>query len=318
VTAFLFSADTTRFSINLGASVPEAEHIKVQTLTSALNDKWQDSNGDQVFAMAMTWALCYSSTFIKLVMRNGSIHPYMVEPGSMGVLREDTPYTDRQEALVQTYYITKSDLARRLYGHPKRKSIMDRISASQHAPSQVPEGLDRIVMSQTNPTIYGTINLDLYGYNRMKARVAEDTIEMRELYLWNDEIDDYQVVTIADPDVIIYDRPGEQLFMKGELPFIQITPNPQYDYYWGQSEVQKLVHLQQMRNKRMAEILDFLGNFSNIFRDIMSYTNSSFLDMSDPSTIDPNSIILTQVVCDNVVIFDKLNELVKLLNCFIQ
>jgi len=102
--------------------------------------------------------------------------------------------------------------------------------------------------------------------------VAEDTVEMRELYLWNDEIDDYQVVTIAEPDVIIYDRPGEQLFMKGELPFIQITPNPQYDYYWGQSEVQKLIFLQQMRNKRMTEILDLLSKQVNPPTALMGFT----------------------------------------------
>mgnify|MGYP003339425236 FL=1 len=81
----------------------------------------------------------------------------------------------------------------------------------------------------------------------------------RSLYVWDDEIQDYQVVTRADPDVIIYDRPNEQLFLKGELPFIQVCPTPQFDYYWGQSEVQKLIYLQQMRNRRMAEILDLLS-----------------------------------------------------------
>jgi hypothetical protein len=78
---------------------------------------------------------------------------------------------------------------------------------------------------------------------------------MTELWVWNDETKDYQVVTKADPDVIIYDRPGESMFLKGELPFVQICPNPLYDYYWGASEVQRLVYLQQLRNKRMTEIL---------------------------------------------------------------
>jgi hypothetical protein len=184
----------------------------------------------------------------------------MVEPGAMGVLREDVPYLDRQEAFKQKYYITKSELLARLYSHPKRDSIMQRITASYNPPmSDVPEGVDRIVMSQTNPTIYGTVNLDLYGMNRYKARVAEDTVEMTELWLWNDETEDYQVVTIANPDVIIYDREGEKVFLKGECPFIQISPNPQYDYFWGQSEVQRLIFLQQMRNRRMTEILDLLS-----------------------------------------------------------
>jgi hypothetical protein len=259
LTSFLYSAETTRFSINVGASVADQEHIKIPRLTLALNDEWLNSNADQVFSSALTWALCFNTTFIKLVYNNG-IHPYMVEPASMGVLREDTPYTDRQEAIVQTYYITKSELYNRLYSHPKRESIVKRITTSVHTKTEdIPEGVDRIIMSQSNPTIYGNVNLDLFGMNRYKARVAEETVKMYELWVWNDEIEDYQCVTMADPDVFIYDRPGASMFLKGELPFVQICPNPQFDYYWGQSEVQRLIFLQQLRNNRMTEILDLLS-----------------------------------------------------------
>ena len=263
LTSFLYSAETTRFSINVGASVPDQEQIKVPRLTLALNDEWLNSNADQVFSSALTWALVFNSTFIKLVYNKG-IHPYMVEPASIGVLREDTPYTDRQEALVHTYYITKSELYARLYSHPKREQIVKRISTSVHTKTEdLPEGVDRIIMSQSNPTIYGNVNLDLFGMNRYKARVAEETVKMHELWVWNDETEDYQVITMADPDVFIYDRPGKEIFLKGELPFVQICPNPQFDYYWGQSEVQRLVFLQQLRNNRMTEILDLLSKQVN-------------------------------------------------------
>jgi hypothetical protein len=263
LTSFLYSAETTRFSINVGASVPDQEHIKIPRLTLALNDEWLNSNADQVFSSALTWALCFNSTFIKLVYNNG-IHPYMVEPASMGVLREDTPYTDRQEALVQTYYITKSELYNRLYSHPKRESIVKRITTSVHTKTEdLPEGVDRIIMSQSNPTIYGNVNLDLSGMNRYKARVAEETVKMYELWVWNDDTQDYQCVTMAEPDIFIYDRPGASMFLKGELPFVQVCPNPQYDYYWGQSEVQRLIFLQQLRSNRMTEILDLLSKQVN-------------------------------------------------------
>jgi len=259
LTSFLYSAETTRFSINLGASVAEQEHVKTPALTRALNDIWLNSNTDQIFSSAVSWSLAYNSTFIKLVTKNGSPHPYFVEPSCIGVLREDTPHLDRQEAIIQKYYITKSDLYNRLYSHPKRDEIVKHIQLTQHDRTTIANGLDRIIMSQVDPTLYGTVNLDLSGMNRYKAEVAEPTVEMTELWLWNDETQDYQVVTKADPDIIIYDRPGAQLFLKGELPFVQICPNPLYDYFWGQSEVQRLVYLQQMRNKRMTEILDLLS-----------------------------------------------------------
>jgi hypothetical protein len=211
-----------------------------------------------VFSTATTWSLVYGTTYIKLIMNNG-IHPYMVEPGSMGVLREDITYTDRQEALIQKYYITKSELYSRLYSHPRREEIVQRVTSTQHERTEVASGVERIILSQSNPTMYGNVNLNLSGGNRYKAEVSEDTVEMTELWCWCDDSKDYRVVTKADPDIIIYDRPGEQLFIKGELPFIQVCPNPLYDYYWGASEVQRLIYLQQLRNRRMTEILDILS-----------------------------------------------------------
>lgn len=262
LTSFLYSAESTRFSINVGASVAELEHRKVPRLTMALNDEWLNSNADQVFSTALTWSLVYNTTFVKLVYNQG-IHPYMIEPGAMGVLREDTPYVDRQEAICQRYYITRSELYARLYSHPKREQIVSRVTGNikntSNDGAEGGDGVARIVMSATNPTIYGQVNMDLYGMNKYRARLSEETIEMNELWVWNDEIEDYQCVTIASPDVIIYDRPGSSLFLKGEHPFVQICPNPQYDYFWGQSEAQKLMLLQALRNNRMTEILDLLS-----------------------------------------------------------
>ena len=256
--SFLYSAETTRFSITLGASVPVAEQSKVPVLTQALNDEWINSNADQMFSQALNWALCYNSMFIKLIYNKG-IQPYVVEPGQVGVLREDMTNTDRQEAMCQKYYITKSELYARLYKHPRRDEIVKRVTANEKSQDDMPEGVERLLMSQVNPTMYGNVNLDLGGINRYKPKVAEDLVQMRELYIWNDEIEDYQFITLADPDVVIYDRPMESVYLRGEVPLIQICPNLQYDYYWGMSEVARLIFLQQMRNKRMAEILDLLN-----------------------------------------------------------
>jgi len=271
LSSFLYSAETTRFSIDLGADVAEEEQAKLPVLTRALNDEWLNSNADQVFSSAVSWALAYNTTFIKLVYRNG-INPYLVEPGTIGVLREDVPYTDRQEALIQTYYITKSELYNRLYSHPRREELVNRVTYAQHDRTEVANGVQRIIMSQTDPTLYGNVNLDLSGGNRYKAQVSEPTVQMTELWLWNDDTNDYQVVTKADPDIIIYDRPGETVFLKGELPFVQVCPLPLYDYFWGQSEVSRLIYLQQMRNKRMTEILDLLSKQVNPPSALIGFT----------------------------------------------
>ena len=257
LSAFMYSADTTRFSIKMGVSVPESFKKKIPALTQALHDYWTASNADQVFGAALNWAFCYNSTFLKLIWRNG-IHPYMVEPGVFGVLREDTPYTDRQEAMVQEFYMTKSELYSRLYSHEKRDEILSRIALAEQQTKKYPEGVERLVTSAIDPTIYGNVQMNLAGSMNYTPQIAEPTVKMRELWIYDDKVNDYVCVTIADPDIVIYDRASKSLFLEGEQPFTQICPSPQYDYYYGQSEVQRLVFLQEMRNKRTGQILELL------------------------------------------------------------
>ena len=271
LSSFMYSADTTRFSINIGASQPKSFHKMIPALTKGLHDYWLNSNADQVFAQALNWSLCYNSTFVKLVWRNG-IHPYMVEPQVFGVLREDTPYTDRQEAVLQEYYMTRSELYSRLYAHPRREEIIEAMSFAEQEVKHYPEGVERLVTSAIDPTIYGNVQMNLAGSQNYVPRIGEPTVKMYELWIFDDEINDYCCVTIAEPRVVIYDRPSKSLFLEGEQPFVQVCPSPQYDYYWGQSETQRLVFLQEMRNKRVSQVLELLDKQVSPPKAIMGFT----------------------------------------------
>ena len=286
--SFLYSSETTRFSINIGASVHKTEHTKIPVLTRALNDEWLNSNTDQVFSTAINWSLVYNSTFVKVVVgKAGSIHPYVIEPSTIGVLREDRPYTDRQEAIVHKYYMTKSELYTRLYSHPQRDSILRRVFEAPKPVEEAPNAMNRLAFSQTQPNITGNVALSLDSMTRYQALVGEQVVEMVELWCWNDDTQDYQVVTIANPDVIIYDRSGESMFLKGECPFVQISPNPLYDYFWGQSEVEKLIYLQELRTKRVGEISMLLAKQVNppkAFSGFMGITDEKAFALNSPSS----------------------------------
>ena len=57
LTSFMFAADTTKFSIALGAGVSPEELEKVNVLNHSLMDEWFNSNADLVFSNALTWAM---------------------------------------------------------------------------------------------------------------------------------------------------------------------------------------------------------------------------------------------------------------------
>jgi hypothetical protein len=259
--SFLFAAETTKFGIVLGESAgAERDIVKVPALQSMVNNKWQDSNADVQFGQGILWALVYASMFVKMIQRKKQTIPYLAGPGSMGVLREDMPFLDDQEAICNEYSISKYAFDRLLASHPRRAEILAGVHASMSKEtSEVPAAVGRIIMS-TFPMV-GTPNgpgsLTMPGnFDAYRARVADERVQMRELWIWDDDANDYRTVTMASGGLCVYDRPN--IFLAGEHPFIQICPNPAYDYFWGHSEVDRLTDLQDLREYRMNQIKELL------------------------------------------------------------
>lgn len=255
LSAFLFASETTRFSIELGPSVSKVHLPKVPKMNECIADDWQRSNADMIFGMALVWALVYNTSIIKLMWRNGSMHPYYVNPDSFGVLRENTSGLDRQEAMVHTYLVSKAELERQLAAHPKREDILSNVSA-QITQDSSPAVVDRMILTAVSPTIQGTINPLLATVSQYRPRVDDKSVQMEELWIWDDDMEDYRVVTRADNCVTVYDR--RNFWVPHEHPFIQICPDPLPEYFWGMSQVQRLIPLQVAREKRMDQIADLL------------------------------------------------------------
>jgi hypothetical protein len=258
----MYSRETTRFSIDLSPSASDLHKVQVAPLMQSLNNDWHLSNTDLVFGQALLWSFCYGSMFVKTRINAGQIEPFVVEPHDIGVLREDISGLWRQEAFTHQYFITKSQFEYELrqIPHPRLDSILKAIQATPK-PSQNESmmALDRIVTSQSTPNMIGNVNLDLAGSNKYKPTVSEELLRMTELYVFDDDIKDFRIVTMAEPGVVVFDRPLESVFIKNEIPFVQVCPNPAHDYFWGYSEVDKLIPLQKMRNTRMEQITHMLN-----------------------------------------------------------
>lgn len=266
VTSFLYASDSTRFAVRMGTNAPKADMTKTGAFGKKITEEWVESNADSIYSQGTLWGLVYDSAFVKHIRTRGSIQPFLVDPGSFGVYREDVAMLDRQEAFVHWWYQTESDLEGRLRYHPRRADILSKVHGAlskRDIGSSVPPMIDRIINPTFSPRAAGEANLDLDLPQEYAAEITVPLVEMAELWIWNDDEDDYQTVTMASKDVIVYDR--KNLFLprmknfEAEHPFVQICPNPLYDYFWGLAELQRLIPLQKEYNdaqdnlKRMYE-----------------------------------------------------------------
>jgi hypothetical protein len=260
--ALMYSGETTRFSIDLSPSASDLHKRQIASLIKSLNEDWHLSNADMVFGMALLWSFCYGSMFVKLRINQGQIEPYAVEPGDIGVLREDVGQLWKQEAFAHTYYMTKSQFEYDLsqIPHPRLTEIMrDVVALPRAQESETVAGVDRIITSASQPNVIGNVNFDLTSPNRYRPKSQEELLQMFELYVFDDDAKDFKIVTMADPGVVVFERDIKDVFIKGEIPFVQVCPNPANDYFFGYCEVDKLIPLQKMRNERLEQVRHLLN-----------------------------------------------------------
>lgn len=265
--SLMYSSETTRFSVDLAPNASDLHKPQIPALMRAINEEWHLSNADAIFSMALMWSFVDGSRFVKLRIQGTEIESASVSAGDIGVLREDVQGLWRQEAFCHSYYITKSQLTyelEQLQDVPRLKNVLSQIvSAPKPNESSQTTTMDRIVTSASQPSVVGNVNFDLNADSSYRPKVAEELVQMYELYVFDDELKDYRIVTIAQPGIVLFDRPLVEVFIKGEIPIVQICPNPAEDYFWGYSETDKLIPLQDMRNTRMEQITHMLNLQAN-------------------------------------------------------
>ena len=269
--SFIYSPDTLRFSLYLGTEAGHEDVHKSVALAREVTEQWRVSRTHILFGMGLRWAHVYGLMLMKVQWNNNGVRSYLVEPHQFGVLREDVVSLSDQEAFTHHYTITRTELENNLEGNPKKASIMQRVG--QNSNDQLPElatGLSRLIVNSPVGNVSGSRALaggsssfnasagPSYDYS---PQVEAPLVDMVDLYVWDDESQDYQVVTRAAPNVIIYDRPGNWLgYVQGLAPFIEIRPEFNlYDYFWGASFTARLTWLQDWRTDRIAQVRALLN-----------------------------------------------------------
>jgi hypothetical protein len=133
--SFLYSPTEIRYILEGDAAEGADIHDLLQAGNRRLNREINRSNSDVAFYDALIWALVKGSAFVKIVWgEDGMLEPHIVQPERMGVLREDITELDRQEAFVETSWMTKSAFKRTLpedMDPRERNKILDRIDSMQ-------------------------------------------------------------------------------------------------------------------------------------------------------------------------------------------
>jgi len=282
--SFIYSPDQVRFSINLGVSADDLDIHKAKPLAREISEQWRLSGTHLRFGLAAKWSLVFGCMLMKVQWRKGIARTYLLEPHQFGVLREDITDLADQEAFVMCYTTTKTQLESDLMDNPRKGSIMARVGragAGSGPANGFSDGLNRLLLSSPVGGVAGSVapfygtgggtvagglggipgTGSMYSY---APKVDAELIDMCDLYVWDDDTQDYQIVSMASPNVIVFDRPQRFVGISGMPHFAVVRAESNlYDYFWGDSFAARLTWLQEWRTEDVQNIRNLMGKQSD-------------------------------------------------------
>jgi hypothetical protein len=301
---YLFSPADVRFMIEFDETEDEDVHARGRAAARHLNREYHRCNIDLTFSAGVTTALVKGKCLNKKIWGHNGLEGWLVHPEMFGVLIESINSLDRQEAFVETTYITKAQLRRTLAGHADQEKIMrtverqgERSSSEQDAmgdffhqvliggntPLPVPGTVGATGASGSSGTV-GVIGIP---QPVIDPKVATGLVRIDELWAIDDERQDYTTVRMVnlDPELVTEgkykrrnlcgltdmngDPPPE---MRGHHPYSEICPNEVDGYFWGMSEISQIYKLQNSLNGQLANMNELLGLRSNPPRAFVGFS----------------------------------------------
>ena len=271
--AHLFSPSELRFTIDYDNRYEKVMLDRAEVGARLLSREWEANDIDVDFGHSVKESLYYGTSIPKLNPKLDHGWPKLecelVMPWNFGVFNEARNGLDQQEAVCESTWVNRHEVWRHLINArvPNPRALWERIYAHsrQEGSASLPASFMHQVLSTAildvqgrNPTRPGGIvNLgNMPTYSAMGPSVAIDMFPMYELYVKDDERDDYTTIQIIEPDILITPTAERRmnLFTPGHLPYGLVQPNVVKGYFWGRSEIVDLLQLQDWLTEHLIDV----------------------------------------------------------------
>lgn len=278
--SMLYSPLSLRFNIGNPELPNVLSESKGRAASTKLRHMARKSDTDTLISGAVCWSLVKGKAFIKQTFKGTNFSPELIQPESMGVLRENHDKLDADmEAFVHRQFITPYQFARLIEGHPDEEALIKKsrqyvreAKANPDANNSVMQvivgGLQPFQPAGGAATSQRGI-VDWMGGPTpvLSPNISQALLPLDELWVWDDKRKDWATFLMIGSNMLIL---GKYFFcnalawnatsrmdmpeLSGRHPFVEFSPNRLDGYFWGRSEIANVALLQEMINKRINGI----------------------------------------------------------------
>ena len=259
--SYLYDPNSVRFGVSLPPHYGDQFLDEEEIIRAELHRIWDDSPDPITLGIAVDWAHVWDTVILKVyVAENQATISLVPETGDVGVLDESMDRWEDQEAVCHWYSLSIPQLRRVMVQHPDAALARRVMEAAKlyAAPMQEPQSMalppavERIILASASPNMVGQVQ-NMADSLLALPRVGEPVVPMAELWVWDDYLDDYRVVTnFLKTEDIIWERPNPLL--RGDHPFYGLTLGPTPGYLWGICPLEDLIGLQAWQDQKVKDL----------------------------------------------------------------
>lgn len=269
--SYLYSPNEARYSIGFDATEGEPWLARARAASKYLSREYRRADADMVFSQGVHVGLLDGCSIMKHNwMESHSLYPgfdpHLVHPEFFGVEREDLQRLEDQQAVLETSYLTKDGLRQIIEGRQDESEItaaLKKIGSDITDAPQRTNWLHQMVLGGIQPVKTGTaggargqVSVSPSSMSEFSPEMMKNLLRMDELWVVDDERDDWTTIQVIEGMILLEGKYQHRNLtgVRGLLPFSKICADPVPGYFWGRSEVSRIIDLQDFLNERLRDI----------------------------------------------------------------
>lgn len=277
--SLLYSPVSLRFHIGDPDFPNVVNEAKGRAAAARIRTTCEQDDSDSLLSQAVNSGLVKGIGIVKTLFKRGEFSDSLVFPEQFGVLRENHCKLDQDmEAFNHSMLITKYQfdrmVARRSDAEELRKKAKRYLRPQTGGLSDTRGSAMNIVVGGLYPLqqagsgvnqVRGVIDWMSTPKPDMDPAVEQQLLELDETWIWDDENDDWATFQTVGDDLMVTGKYQIKSLMnydpetnttasalKQVHPFTTFVPNPVPGYFWGLSEISRLILLQEGINSRIT------------------------------------------------------------------
>lgn len=290
--SMLYSPVELRFTVAANGPAGPRDRAMGRAGATTMHEYMRGGNVDTTVEDAVEWGLVKGKAFLQLGWSRRGIEAHMIQPETMGVLRDDITRLDKQDAFVHTTWLTEARFADHVVDHPNSAKLMHDIKNLAGTDVDRPDTANNARQVMIGGQLYpfrgqgsggaaqgrGIVNWLQAPIPELDSKTMASLIQLDELWVWDRQRDDWTTIQLVGNVVIEptgqfrnafaagahFNKTGGRIArgdhgdernpLSGHHPFIEICPNPLPDYFWGWSEMLNVGAIQVGINNRVDGI----------------------------------------------------------------